>query len=151
MDATLAAGRPHAVARRRRVRRPVVVGWALVAPSVLVLVGFLAYPLGYVLFHSLYAFDEAFGTGPFIGLGNFLGLFDDPTFVHSAFVTLLFVVADLALQFVGGLALALFAWAMLGEKTRGAFVATMLLPAIVAPIVVGLFFRIIYRSPTMGC
>jgi multiple sugar transport system permease protein len=146
MGTGVAAQGHHAIIRRRRARRPVVVGWAMVAPAVLVLLGFLAYPLCYVLLHSLFAFDEALGTGPFVGLGNFVALFDDPTFAHSALVTLLFVVADLALQFAGGLALALFAWAMLGDRARGAFVATLLLPAIIAPIVVGLYFRIIYST-----
>jgi ABC-type sugar transport system permease subunit len=138
-------GRPT-ILSRLHLRRQWVVGWGMILPALAVLLAFLAWPLGYVLFHSLFGFDEAQGTGPFVGLDNFVALADDPTFLHSALVTLLFVGADLALQLAGGLALALFAWAALSDRARGAFVATMLLPAIIAPIVVGLYFRIIYSA-----
>jgi multiple sugar transport system permease protein len=118
----------------------------MLAPALAVFALLLVYPVGYVLYHSLFEMDAVLGTGGFVGLDNFRTLFADPTFVHSVGVTLVFVAADLVLQLVLGLALALFAAHALGDRARGRFVTAMLLPAIVAPVVVGLYFKVIFDA-----
>jgi len=131
---------------RLGISRDTAVGWALVLPAAAVLVAFLAYPLFYVVYNSFFTLDLAARANTFVGWRNYTALVADPEFAHSVSITAAFVTADLAIQFVLGLALALFAKAYLDDRARGGFVAVMLIPAILAPVVVGLFFKVIYNT-----
>jgi multiple sugar transport system permease protein len=96
----------QAVARRRH-RRPRA-PYLLIAPAVLLLGGLLAYPIGSVVWYSLrhYVLTQPWDDGP-AGLDNFRRMVADPLFWHSLWFTLQWVVAEVGLQLVLGLGLAL--------------------------------------------
>lgn len=112
MAATAAA--PGPLPRRRAAASPRRRGtgpapYLLLAPTLILLGGLLAYPIGSVIYYSLrtYNVTEPWDNGP-AGLGNFRRmLFHDPLFWQSLGFTARWVVAEVALQLVLGLALAL--------------------------------------------
>jgi multiple sugar transport system permease protein len=94
---------------RPRARRRPLAPYLLIAPTVLLLGGLLAYPIGSVLYYSLrfYNVTQPWDNGP-AGLENFRRmLFHDPLFWQSLGFTARWVVAEVGLQLVLGLALAL--------------------------------------------
>jgi multiple sugar transport system permease protein len=92
--------------------RPRALRWApylLISPTVLLIAVFLVYPIGSVLYYSLqhYNLTKPWADG-FAGLDNFREMFfQDPLFWSSLGFTAKWVVVEIALQLVLGLALAL--------------------------------------------
>jgi multiple sugar transport system permease protein len=85
------------------------VPYLLIAPTVLLLGGVLAYPVGSVAWYSLrhYVLTQPWDNG-FAGLANFRRMFgSDPLFWHSLGFAAQWVVAEVGLQLVLGLGLAL--------------------------------------------
>jgi multiple sugar transport system permease protein len=97
----------QAAVARRRHRRPRA-PYLLIAPAVLLLGGLLAYPIGSVFWYSVrhYVLTQPWDDGP-AGLDNFRRMFGDPLFWHSLWFTAQWVVAEVGLQLVLGLGLAL--------------------------------------------
>lgn len=91
--------------RRRGPRTP----YLLIAPAVLAMLAFLVYPMASVVYYSLqhYNVSKPWENG-FAGLDNFRRmLFEDPLFWQSLGFTARWVVVEVSLQLVLGLALAL--------------------------------------------
>ena len=131
-----------ASARGRRERRPRIgasqwAAWAFLAPLAAYLLAFYAYPMYRNLDLSLrnytvYSFVH--GGAPFSGLANYDTVIHDPTFVPALIHTVVFTLASLAVQFVVGLALAVF-FAQhfpLSATLRALFLVPWLLPLIVS-------------------
>ncbi|SHN02143.1 carbohydrate ABC transporter permease [Actinacidiphila paucisporea] len=92
--------------RRRRTRR---LPYLLIAPAALLMLAFIAYPMISVLYYSLqdYNVTKPWRNG-FAGMSNFTRIFTgDPRFWHSLDFSVRWVVVEIALQLVIGLALAL--------------------------------------------
>ncbi|HXX38349.1 MAG TPA: sugar ABC transporter permease [bacterium] len=109
----------------RRERR--VFAFAMMAPTVLWTLLVLVYPVGVTLRNSLYNVGAGFDPHPpFVGLGNYAELVEDPIFWHSVRVTVLFTLGNLLGSFGLGLVTAL----LLHERFRGRAVAraVLLLP-----------------------
>jgi multiple sugar transport system permease protein len=103
--AVATGARPRPGARRRGALLP----YLLISPTVLLLAGLLAYPVGSVFWYSLrrYVLTQPWDNG-FAGGSNFHRmLFDDPLFWHSLRFAAQWVLAEVALQLVLGLGLAL--------------------------------------------
>lgn len=101
--AAQATGPP--VRRRRRAKTP----YLLIAPTVLLLGGLLAYPMVSVGYYALrhYNVTQPWNNG-FAGLDNFRTmLFHDPVFWQSLRFSLTWVLAQVSLQLLLGLGLAL--------------------------------------------
>jgi multiple sugar transport system permease protein len=132
-----AVGRPIAPARRRSLAHWLdheqVLGYLLVAPVVMLLLGLVAYPffmaVGYALSDRTLA-DE----GVFIGLDNFRNLLDSQIYLQTLRNTFLFTFGAVVLKVLLGLSVGL----MLNEAIpfRRLFRAAILLPWIV-PTVLG--------------
>ena len=112
----------------------------------------LVYLNVFVTFPTLYtwymSFTEYGLSGVrFVGLANFRLIFADPSFQKALANTFLLVLGAVAIEFVVGMLVALF----LNRKFYGKPVIywVVLLPLILAPVVVGLTFRILY-DPTLG-
>ncbi|WP_034382710.1 carbohydrate ABC transporter permease [Herbidospora cretacea] len=91
--------------RVARSRTPYV----LIAPAVIAMLGFLVYPMGSVIYYSLQHYDvtQPWDNG-FAGLANFrVLLFEDPLFWQSLGFSVKWVVVEVVLQLLFGLALAL--------------------------------------------
>ncbi|WP_431677697.1 carbohydrate ABC transporter permease [Kitasatospora sp. KL5] len=90
--------------RLRRALTP----YTLIAPTVLLLAVFLVVPVGSVLYSSLqhHVVNEPYDDA-FVGLDNFRRMFADAQFWHSLAFSAKWVFAEVALQLLLGLALAL--------------------------------------------
>lgn len=103
--AVVSAPPPRSKPRRAGALTP----YWLIAPSVVAMLGFLVYPMASVLYYSLqhYNVTQPWDNG-FAGLENFRTLlFEDPIFWQSLGFSLKWVVVEVVLQFLLGLALAL--------------------------------------------
>jgi len=88
--------------------RQVRLAWILVLPTLLVVALVAGYPLAQVFYWSFFKADIAFVEPPeFVGLENYLLLFQDPDFRQALWNTLKFTVVSVSLETVLGLAIAL--------------------------------------------
>ena len=95
-----------------RRRREIAAAYALMAPSLLLVVGVLVYPVAWEVWVSLTDFSSH-STGPaaFVGLANYVGLATDVDFWSALLTTALYFAVTTAAKLVLGVALALLlAW-----------------------------------------
>jgi multiple sugar transport system permease protein len=136
--------------RRRQLERaldsdaiwPLMVGF-----TALYLAFFVGYPIIYNLIMSVQHVtlgNIRFLVRPFVGLDNYAKLIADPLFMVVLQNTLLFVVGNVALQFLGGLALALFFQQRFPAASffRGLILAGWILP----PLVIGAVWKWLLAS-----
>lgn len=128
-------------------RREHRLGLAFAAPLLAVLVGAIVLPAIYNTGIALFDYDLMDDVWNFAGLRNFTDLFASPIFWNSVAVTAIWVVANVALQLVIGLATALSLNAIV--HLRGPFSAIMLIPWISSFVVVAIVFLWIYH-PQLG-
>ncbi|MFD7501315.1 carbohydrate ABC transporter permease [Streptomyces sp. NPDC059850] len=129
----------------RRVRRTLLRG-APVAPSVILLLLFLAGPIAYCVY---YAFTDMQLTGSstthFVGLDNFTKAFRDPDFLNAVVLTLVFtIVSSILGQNVLGLSLAALmrkASRRVRTVTSTVVIISWVLPEVVAAYLLYVFFR----------
>jgi multiple sugar transport system permease protein len=121
---------------------PLMVGF-----TALYLAFFVGYPVVYNLIMSVQ--DVTLGNirylvRPFVGLDNYAKLIADPLFTMVLQNTLLFVIGNVALQFLGGLALALFFQQPFPGASffRGLILAGWILP----PLVIGAVWKWLLAS-----
>src|SRR5262249_58610691 len=98
------AGRPLSL--RAIIERESAFSWLMLAPGVIFLLAFVAYPFFYGIFLSLQNRPVA-RTGVFVGLANFVTLAHDQVFWQVVRNMLVYVAATTVLKLVGGLAMAL--------------------------------------------
>src|SRR5919106_53799 len=118
-------------ARRRLLERESVFSWLMLAPGVLFLLAFVAYPFFYGIFLSLQDRRVA-STGTFVGLANFATQLQDPVFWQVTRNTFVYTTVATVLKMVGGLAMAL----VINQRFRGRNLARafLLLPFIVPTV-----------------
>ena len=116
---------------RRLLEREGAFSWIMLAPGVLFLIAFVAYPFFYGIYLSLQERQVA-KAGLFVGLGNFVTLFHDGVFWQVSRNTFLYTIVTTVLKLLGGLAMALVMnQAFPGRNLARAF---LLLPFIVPTI-----------------
>lgn len=126
---------PDRVRRRARSARWAALGF--LAPAVVYLLAFYAYPMYRNLdlsFRDYTVYSFVHGGAPFAGLSNYASIIDDPSFDSALIHTLVFTAVSLVLQFAIGLALAVF-FAQnfrLSAPLRALFLVPWLLPLIVS-------------------
>src|SRR5262245_28847605 len=127
---TPVAGRP-AFSVRGWLEREGVFSWMMLAPGVLFLLGFVAYPFFYGIFLRLEERRVA-QAGTFVGFMNFITLLQDAVFWQVTRNTFVYTIVATALKMVGGLAMAL----VMNQHFRGKNLARafLLLPFIVPTI-----------------
>jgi multiple sugar transport system permease protein len=125
-------------------RRLIPVGaLALLAPTGLFVLALTIFPLGYAVVTSFRSFR--FGQPlAFVGLQNYLNLFRDSNFYSSLATTLTFTIVATTFEFILGLMLAL----LLKEEFRwqGLIRSCLMIPMVIAPVVVGIVWRLLYSS-----
>jgi len=119
-----------------RVRRQF--GWAMIAPAFLTLFLMTIYPFMYVIVVSLFRWSIV-PTIPrvFLGLGNYWIMIRDTAFQKTLWVTFTYTIGVVLVEMFVGFLLALLISTGKERWLRVAF----LLPAIIAPVVVGLTWR----------
>ena len=125
-------------ARRARLRRNTQwAAWGFIAPVVLYLAAFYAYPMYRNIDLSVRSYTvESFVTGnaPFAGFANYTNVFESPTFAPALINTAIFVFVSIAFQFAIGTALAVFFFRRfrLSATLRALFLVPWLLPLLVS-------------------
>jgi ABC-type sugar transport system permease subunit len=135
---------PALPAHRRRslaLRREARLAYAILAPSLLVIGGLVAYPFVAAIWLSLQ--DKMIGApARFVGLDNYLELFRDEVFVRTAWNSVVYTGVSVALKFVLGLTMAL----ILDQERRfnGLFRTLLFVPWAVPIVIVALNWLWIY-------
>jgi multiple sugar transport system permease protein len=116
-------------------------GIVYVLPALALVLGFIAYPLGSVVYHSLTEWD-GIAAPEWIGFDNFTRLVDDPVFRTSLRNNVLFALS-VPIQVTVPLILA---W-LIYERIPGwrFFRSTFFLPAVISTVVVGLVAQVVFR------
>lgn len=122
---------------------------ALLAPALAVLLLITTAPLVYLAWTSLQRQDLGMPwLSGFAGLGNYLKMGDDPRFWNSLLLTFIYTATTVALQVVVGLSLALLVMQL--PKGQALLRVAAILPIVLAPVVVGLFWRTLVLAPDFG-
>ncbi|GAA0426803.1 carbohydrate ABC transporter permease [Leifsonia naganoensis] len=127
---------PVPASRVRRRRRDRTIALAAVAPALLVVVGFMIYPVVFALYISLNTSDGADFT--WVGLQNYLDLFTDPVVQQVALTNLKFLISVPLVIFV-----AIIVSVLLFERVRGwkFFRVICFFPSVLSTVVIGIMFR----------
>ena len=119
----------------------------LVAPQLLITLIFFFLPAGQAIEQSV-MMQDAFGlSNEFVGLANFQTLFEDPNYIESFKVTMLFSVLVAGI----GLAVSLLFAVCADRVLRGgnAYKSFLIIPYAIAPAVAGVLWMFIF-NPTLG-
>lgn len=122
---------------------------ALFLPALLVLLLTTTAPLIYLVWTSLWRIDLSMPwLSGFAGAENYAKMLGDPRFWHSLVLTVIYTGSTVVLQVVIGLGLAL----LVTQIPRGQAILRVaaILPIVLAPVVVGLFWRTLVLAPDFG-
>ncbi|MBM3479816.1 MAG: sugar ABC transporter permease [Alphaproteobacteria bacterium] len=134
---------PRPEPRERRVPEHLW-GYVLVAPAVLLVLGLILYPVGYSFWLSLHSKHAYMPIETFIGLENFVWIWQDEDFWRSIRLGMVYAFGSLSLQIVVGVAVAL----LLNQTFvgRGFVRALALFPYMMPTIVVVILMRWIFND-----
>lgn len=122
---------------------------ALLVPALAVLLLTTTVPLVYLGWNSLHRLDLGMPwLSGFAGLGNYAKMGSDPRFWNSLVLTGLYTGTTVVLQVVIGLSLALLVMQI--PRGQGLLRVAAILPIVLAPVVVGLFWRTLVLAPDFG-
>ena len=142
------AGRPAPVghARNRSDRR---LGYALVAPVLILLLAITAYPLVYNIWNSFHFDNLSYANLPhnFVGGANYTEMFDSSQWVAALVRTLEFTVVTVVFDMVVALALALMMHRQF--RGRGFLRASVLVPWAVPTVVSAILWKTMF-DPSAG-
>lgn len=138
----------------KRLRKKKLSNYSLLAirfhlPAFLALTLITLVPLLYTFRLSFYDYklSEKGSKDVFIGLQNYITLFQDEQFLNSLFRTFVFMICAVALEVAIGILLALALNAI--PKVKRLFTSMILIPMMVAPLVIGLMFNF-FINPQFG-
>src|ERR1700730_11758314 len=111
-------------------------------PALLLFTLFVTWPVVEAAYYSFFNWNGYGAPSKWIGLDNFLRVWNDPIFYHSLFNNLLIVLVSAFIQVPIALALAL----LISDRSRSSVVfrAIFFLPYILGEIVAGLIWRYMY-------
>ena len=110
---------------------------ALGLPAVLYVLLVAVWPIAVGLYYSLFEYNLIRPhRSEFVGLGNYVRFFTDPTASSSVINTFVFTIASVAAEFVLGLGLALLLWR--DDAFNRWALALVLIPLSITPLVFGL-------------
>ncbi|NEN75751.1 sn-glycerol-3-phosphate ABC transporter permease UgpA [Pelistega sp. NLN82] len=121
--------------------------YLLLAPQLAITLIFFFWPAGQAIWQSFFL-EDAFGGGKeFVGLDNYIALFNDPSYYDSFWVTVVFSLLVASI----GLAVALLLAVMADRVVRFAttYKTLIIWPYAVAPAVVGVLWVFMF-SPAIG-
>jgi multiple sugar transport system permease protein len=122
---------------------------ALLAPALVLLLLTTTIPLVYLAWNSLHRIDLGMPwLSGFAGLDNYAKMGNDPRFWSSLWLTVVYTCSTVALQVVVGLSLALLVLQI--PRGQGLLRIGAILPIVLAPVVVGLFWRTLVLAPDVG-
>ena len=113
---------------------------AFISPALLLLLGMSVFPLLWALYLSFTDYSATRATGAnFVGFDNYSLILGSPEVHKRALTTLVYVVGAVLLQTVLGFSIAY----LISRRTRGrgALTTLFLVPMMLSPVVVGLFWK----------
>ena len=131
--------------RESRVQRlrSAAVPYLLLLPAMLALAAVALYPTFDGGRASLHKYRYALDMG-YAGTENYSNIYDDPVFWQAIATTARFIVISVSIETVLGLLLALVVAREL--RLSGLIRVTLILPMTIAPVVVGVIWRLLYAS-----
>ena len=118
--------------------REELLAFSFLWPALLILVALLLYPLGDVIRLSFY--DSNLQREVWVGLGNYVALFNDPLFWKAFIQTVVFTFFSVVLHLVIGLARALLLNMHLDATFRSLARGLLIVPWLLAPTVAGMIW-----------
>ena len=123
--------------------RAAAVPYLLLLPALLALAAISLYPTVDGVIASLHRYRYGLDMG-FTGGDNFAAVYNDPVFWKAIATTTWFVILAVAIETLLGLLLALVVAREL--RFSGLIRVTLILPMTIAPVVVGVIWRLLYAS-----
>ncbi|MDM0044391.1 sugar ABC transporter permease [Variovorax dokdonensis] len=122
---------------------------SLLAPALVLLLLVTTVPLVYLAWNSTQRINLGMPwMSGFAGLDNYARMGSDPRFWNSLWLTLVYTASTVVLQVLIGLSLALLVLQI--PKGQGVLRIGAILPIVLAPVVVGLFWRTLVLAPDFG-
>ncbi len=121
----------------------------MIAPSVLLLLGWMLIPLALTLYFSVLRYNLLMpGANPFVGIENYTYFLTDPAFTDAIINTLLLVGGVLLITVLGGIGLAI----LLDQPMWGQGIVRILViaPFFVMPTVSALVWKNMFMNPVNG-
>jgi multiple sugar transport system permease protein len=122
-------------------------GYLFVLPLLVVMAVVVVYPVVYNARVSVFDYDPARNTWSFVGLANYAAVFASPIFWQSVRTTLVWVVANVGLQFAIGMAVAVALHRI--RIGRGFLGGLFLVPWISSFVIVAILWMWVYH-PQLG-
>lgn len=119
--------------------------WLLVAPAVILILALSIYPLIFSLVVSFINYDFQVPGHAFVGLKNFRMVLADPVARWSIALTAFFTAANVTLEFLLGLALALVM--VKHFRGRGVIMSLLIIPLFISPVIVGQAWALVLQRP----
>ncbi|ALS23314.1 MULTISPECIES: carbohydrate ABC transporter permease [Paenibacillus] len=113
--------------------------YLVMAPGMILLLLFAIYPTIFLFKISFQEYSPISIEKPFVGLSNYIQVFQDQSFWNSLKITIIFVLSTVSLEFFIGLFLSIVLHQL--GKGQKIFQSLILLPIAMAPTIVGLMFR----------
>jgi len=121
----------------------------LFLPALVTLIVTTSAPLVYLAWTSAMRIDLSMPwRSGFAGVDNYVKMGADPRFWNSLWLTLVYTASTVVLQVTLGLSLALLVLRI--PRGQAALRIAAILPLVLAPVVVGLFWRTLVLSPDVG-
>jgi len=119
----------------------------MVSPAAIFTVIMILFPILYSAYLSLVKWTPGSEDAPFVGLANYIRMFQDPTFWLALGITLKLFLVCLFFETIIGIYLGI----LLSREVPGQkiFQALILLPSIIASVAIGMMWILIY-DPTLG-
>jgi multiple sugar transport system permease protein len=148
IDTSVGGGSGGAPPARRRQVSDKTIQWLFVLPTLILLIVMNIFPLFYSLFLSFTQYMMIKPAPPkWIGAENYQTILGDPAMWASFATSGRYALLSVGLQTVIGFGLALLLRAKF--KASGLITTLILIPMMLSPVVVGVFWKLIY-NPTYG-
>ncbi|WP_130837508.1 carbohydrate ABC transporter permease [Lachnoclostridium sp. Marseille-P6806] len=113
-------------------------------PAIVIILLFVAYPLANAFYLSFFNWNGYSQTKEFVGITNYISMFNDKNFLVAMRNTLIYGFGCTALQQVIGLAMALFLNSKF--KGRGIIRTVIYMPAMVSGLIMGYIMYFFFQS-----
>ena len=119
--------------------------FAFLLPGLVVLIGILIFPIGFMIRLSLSSWDTFYPGLDFIGIDNYIRLFTDDSRFWESFFRLSFLsITTVSLQYVIGFSLALMVWRDIIFKRF--FRVLFLIPMMTTPVIMTVIWRTFFHE-----
>jgi len=143
---------PYSIAPQRPLLRRLFgrdwkIAFVFIAPVVILMVFFIAWPFVKALYTSMTIHNLTTRSDVFVGFRNYANLYKDPFYQQTVWATIVFTVGSIITKLILGMCAALL---LHGQKRfRGLLTALVLLPWIVPSVVQAMTWKMIY-DPLFG-